>query len=766
MSSDGYDDLWEHFNYFKNKYWTNCPYETYIVTETKECPYFKTIKKQGQWTQRLREALKEIDTEYVILMLEDFFLHKEVNQDKIDNILSSFDKDTSVYNLEMDYKNKGKGFRLRKNKEPYMNSCQPSIHNRLKLIERLDKDQTPWQWETSIVDSKYKFYINTEELIFDIGYYEDKKPWCIVQGKISNDMIELFKKEGLQLPKREKLEEPFLSIIIPYYKTLDLTKQLLDTLKPQLNDNVEVILIDDGCNEKELDNYNIKVIHKENGGVSKARNTGIDNAKGKYIAFIDSDDMIKPNYVEKILNKINEVDFDYCYISWEATGRNKGQYIIADEPNKENTCVWNCIYKRETIGTNRFPENKQIGEEIQFNKATRKGVKANILDILYIYNSGREDSLTVKYSKGEIKEDREDVIKTQVVIFRSFLSIIGGIETAVYNACCLLKDQYDVIFLYDTCDGKQLKRIQKEVKCIKNTGQKIECDVLLLYGFNPSSVFHIVKAKRVIQQICCDVKEVNYRYTPNEFTNEFCADSQASANQFMKSNPQYKCGVLHNLFNIQEPKRCLRIMTASRLSWEKGYDKMKAMAKRMNEKGIPFIWTVFTNDLPNEEIDGFIFMKPRLNVIDYMKGNDYGFQGSKSESWGNTVTEFLECGVPVIASEWASVREQIEDGKNGYILKQDLSNLDEVIDKMYSTDLRGFKYEPKYSIEEWKKIIGDLGEPKHDYKIEPTNGYEVMVIKPCYYTIENVQAKAGDILIIQNEQRLEKLVKEGYVKLL
>ena len=89
----------------------------------------------------------------------------------------------------------------------------------------------------------------------------------------------------------------------------------------------------------------------------------------------------------------------------------------------------------------------------------------------------------------------------------------------------------------------------------------------------------------------------------------------------------------------------------------------------MNQRGIPFIWTVFTDDKPNEEIDGFIFMKPRLNVIDYMKGNDYGFQGSKAESWGNTVTEFLECGVPVIASEWASVREQIDDGVNGLHIK-------------------------------------------------------------------------------------------------
>ncbi len=555
-----------------------------------------------------------------------------------------------------------------------------------------------------------------------------------------------------------------LSIITPYYKTLEYTKKLAKIIEPQLTSECEWIIVDDGCNEIELDKLKAKVIHQENGGVSNARNKGLDIAKGEYIVFIDSDDIVKQNYIEVILNKINEEQFDYCFFSWEATGRNKGQYIIKDHPESWNTSVWNCIYKREAVGNSRFPEDKQIGEEIEFNKEVRVGKKTNILDILYIYQSGREDSLTVNYSQGKIKEEREEVIKTQVVIFRSFLSIIGGIETAVYNACCLLKEHYDIIFLYDNCDSKQLRRMQRQVKCIKYTGQKIEADVLLLYGFNPTAVFNTVKAKRVIQQICCNVKDVNYRYYHNNAITEFFADSEASAEEFMRQNRQFKCGILHNLFNISEPRRCLRIMTASRLSWEKGYDKMKAMAKRLNEKGYPFIWTVFTNDLPNEEIDGFIFMKPRLNVIDYMKGNDYGFQGSKSESWGNTVTEFLECGVPVIASEWASVREQIDDGVNGYILKQDLSNIDDVIDKMYANDLSGFKYTPKYSIKEWTNAIGDLGGKKDNYIPDKQEGYEVEVLKDSYYSIEQKQCVKGDTLTIGTEARLEFLEKQGYVK--
>ena len=147
------------------------------------------------------------------------------------------------------------------------------------------------------------------------------------------------------------------SIVIPYYKTLELTKELFNILIPQLTKEVEVILIDDGCNEKELDHFvadNIKVIHIKNGGVSSARNIGLNECKGQYVAFIDSDDKITRDYIEKVLKKINEEEFDYCLFSWEAIGRLQGKYIIKDNPPEWNTSVWNCIYNRKTIGDNRF----------------------------------------------------------------------------------------------------------------------------------------------------------------------------------------------------------------------------------------------------------------------------------------------------------------------------------------------------------------------------------------------------------------------------
>lgn len=182
-----------------------------------------------------------------------------------------------------------------------------------------------------------------------------------------------------------------ISIITPYYNTLNQTKELAKVLMPQLNENIEWIIIDDGCNEKELDKLNAKVIHleKNSGGASVPRNAGLDIAKGKYILFIDSDDMIAMNYIKVITNKLKE-DFDYCYLSWKS---DFALIVIKDKPPIWNCCVWNCIYKKELIGNERFNPNLIIAEDYDFNKRVQKGKYTSIQDIIYIYKNN-PNSLT------------------------------------------------------------------------------------------------------------------------------------------------------------------------------------------------------------------------------------------------------------------------------------------------------------------------------------------------------------------------------------
>ena len=209
MSSDGYEDCWKPFSILYNKYFPN-NYKTYIVTETKTCSYFDTIKKTGAWTKRLKEALQELDSDYVLLMLDDYFIHDKVDNNKIKECLKII-KETNaiVYNFEIKYRpcvGLNKDYDIQLNNQVYLNSTQPSIWNRKRLIERLDKEQTPQEWELTKINSPYIHLINnTNEKIIDIGYDLSHKPWGIVHGKWSRETKELFDKEGIKVDyeKRE-----------------------------------------------------------------------------------------------------------------------------------------------------------------------------------------------------------------------------------------------------------------------------------------------------------------------------------------------------------------------------------------------------------------------------------------------------------------------------------------------------------------------------------------------------------------------------------
>lgn len=182
-----------------------------------------------------------------------------------------------------------------------------------------------------------------------------------------------------------------LSIIIPYYKTLEYTKELLKVLEPQLTAGIEVIIIDDGCNEKELDNYKAKVIHldKNSGNASIPRNKGLEIASGEYIAFIDSDDLISEDYIMQILHKIKKQP-DMILLSWKSQ---ETEVIAKDRLPNWNCAVWCRVYKRELIKDRKFDETLKIAEDWKFNKDLKPQRIKCIDKIIYFYNI-RKGSLT------------------------------------------------------------------------------------------------------------------------------------------------------------------------------------------------------------------------------------------------------------------------------------------------------------------------------------------------------------------------------------
>lgn len=185
-----------------------------------------------------------------------------------------------------------------------------------------------------------------------------------------------------------------LSIIIPMYNTIEYIMKLLFQLEKQMVEGIEVIVVDDHSDTTLPINYNpnwLKKIRLEenSGGASKPRNIGLDNAKGEYITFIDSDDMVADNYLQKIMKAIDKKP-DIIYISWKSKAQ---QVTMNIRPPKWNCAVWCRVYKREIIGNTRFDENLRIAEDWKFNEAIKYQKSVCIKDTIYFYNNGRKGSL-------------------------------------------------------------------------------------------------------------------------------------------------------------------------------------------------------------------------------------------------------------------------------------------------------------------------------------------------------------------------------------
>lgn len=199
---------------------------------------------------------------------------------------------------------------------------------------------------------------------------------------------------------------PLISVVVPVYNVEKTIVRCVESILNQTFTNWELILVDDGsidhsgiiCDEYALKDNRVLVFHKENGGVSSARNMGLDKAIGKYITFVDSDDWIEKEFLEKLLSNVCP-DTD-CII-----GAMSDEDILILEKDKflylkrmfisGFTTVWNKIFDRKFIESNnlRFEPIRYSEDFIFFVKAIcmAKQIKY-IKDALYHYDRTNETS--------------------------------------------------------------------------------------------------------------------------------------------------------------------------------------------------------------------------------------------------------------------------------------------------------------------------------------------------------------------------------------
>jgi len=182
--------------------------------------------------------------------------------------------------------------------------------------------------------------------------------------------------------------DPFFSIIVPIYNREKYLKRSIDSILNQSFEDWELILVDDGSTDnsheimRSYDDIKIRCFFKENGGVSSARNLGIDNANGKYIAFLDSDDEFKKFHLENIYKFLKGKNYPICLVCTDFMFNYGGRIVVGDNSKFINSkpdfthlpFIVSVAIHKKAIGEERLNENLHVREDNEFLDRIRSKV--------------------------------------------------------------------------------------------------------------------------------------------------------------------------------------------------------------------------------------------------------------------------------------------------------------------------------------------------------------------------------------------------------
>jgi glycosyltransferase involved in cell wall biosynthesis len=290
------------------------------------------------------------------------------------------------------------------------------------------------------------------------------------------------------------VENDLISVIVPVYKVEKYLEKCVDSIVRQTYHNIEIILVDDGspdtcpqlCDEWEKRDSRIKVIHKENGGLSSARNAGLDIVKGAYIVFVDSDDYIADNMVERLYSALKEHNADmslcgFTYIdesnqpvedmnsklhtSDEVISGREAVKLLLSKYNWYYTIAWCKLYRTELFQDIRFPVGKIHEDEFISHLIFDKCKKVScISDRLYFYLQ-REDSIMGKnFNRLNIRElDAVEAFVRRAL----FLESVGINEQIKYYYLRAINNFVDIYFYNLNCSAKEYARIKEIHRCFR-----------------------------------------------------------------------------------------------------------------------------------------------------------------------------------------------------------------------------------------------------------------------------------------------------------
>ena len=281
----------------------------------------------------------------------------------------------------------------------------------------------------------------------------------------------------------KEIQAPLVSIIVPVYNAEEYLNRCVDSILSQTITDFELLLIDDGskdnsghiCDEYSEKDTRVRVFHKTNGGVSSARNIGLDNAKGEWITFVDADDVIRACFSDIDWNTLSEdlvcfpsySIYDDSTVVLNSIERRDGIYT----PAKSFYCgilfevvlrtTWSKLFKHSLIADLRFNMNIRIGEDQLFNLQylhKTKSIRYKSDIVFYDYYSMGDAfvdkyKLSPDYSIYILKSLFESYwkldVSDEVFEVRTFLLFKQLCQEAIYREPCLWYSNEFVQALYD-----------------------------------------------------------------------------------------------------------------------------------------------------------------------------------------------------------------------------------------------------------------------------------------------------------------------------
>lgn len=337
------------------------------------------------------------------------------------------------------------------------------------------------------------------------------------------------------------------------------------------------------------------------------------------------------------------------------------------------------------------------------------------------------------------------------VFYFSHINSIGGVESFLYY----LSKTYNNFVVYyrdDKSDMAQLKRLSERVEVHKWNGERIKCENIFL-NYN-TDIIDFVDAKEYVWMVHMNYKTQGRAAKLHPKITKCCGVSKTACKEFEEVSGR-KCELLYNLVALDKPKKVLKLISATRLTEEKGREEIIKLGKELDTYGIPYLWLVFTNDWNVIQNPNIIYMSPKLDITSYIAEADYLVQLSSSESFCFSVVEAEMLGVPVIVRDLEVWKEiGLKDRENAFILNYDMSDVP--VDDIYK-GLKDFKYSPPKS--EWGRYLNN----ESDY--DPDRLVDVVVL--CrFWDIQSLVWREKNESFKCSEKRKNRLTDLGLVSIM